>query len=160
VTLTFSEDVNGLTAADIEVANGTAGNLVATNTMVYTADITPDLSGDVIIDLPAGAVSDLAGNPNTEAPSLTITVVITDLETLEDNFLNIFPNPSSGLFKIVVKNGADKMIRIIDLNGKPVYSNILLKDVTEYDLQYLPKGAYLIQIINGRNVSVKQIILY
>jgi hypothetical protein len=160
ITLTFSEDVIGLTVDDIGVTNGTADNLVAATAMSYTADITPDLSGDVIIDLPAGAASDLAGNPNSEALSLTITVVITDIENLEDNFINIFPNPSTGHFKIVVKNGLNKAIRIIDLNGKQVYSNILTKDITEYDLQYLPKGAYLIQIIDGHNVSVKQIILH
>jgi hypothetical protein len=159
ITLTFNEDVTGLTVADIGVTNGTADNLVAVSAMIYTADITPDLSGDVIIDLPAGAASDLAGNPNSEAFPLTISVVITDIENSEDNFLSIFPNPSTGLFKIVVNNAINQTIRIIDLNGKQVYSNILTKDVTEFDLKYLPKGAYLIQISNGKKVSVKQIIL-
>jgi hypothetical protein len=82
LTITFNEDVSGLTAGDISVGNGSAGNLLG-GPQVYTAEITPDAPDvQVTIDLAAGACQDAAGNDNqdavqilryySEAPSVTI----------------------------------------------------------------------------------------
>ncbi len=159
VTFTFSEDVTGFDLTDISVTNGTADNFVSENAIIYTADITPDLVGDVIIYTAAGVARDLAGNLNTEASPLTIEIVFTGQEKVEENIINVFPNPSTGLFRIEVQNASSQPIKIIDLNGKPVYTNVLKNNVTEFDLSYLPKGTYLIQILEGNKINLKQIIL-
>jgi hypothetical protein len=86
-TFTFSEDVSGFAASDITVSNGTKGTFTAVSATVYTLVVTPTASssGDVTIDVAAGAATDAAGN-NSAAPSqyskpfdtAAPTVVITD----------------------------------------------------------------------------------
>ena len=159
VTFTFSEDVTGFDLTDISVTNGTADNFVSENAIIYTADITPDLVGDVIIYTVAGVARDFTENLNTEASPLTIEIVFTGQEKVEENIINVFPNPSTGWFRIEVQNASSQPIKIIDLNGKPVYTNVLKNNVTEFDLSYLPKGTYLIQILEGNKINLKQIIL-
>lgn len=67
VTIEFSEDVTGFTLSDLAVANGVASNLVQVDGNTWTADITPDGSGTITIDIAAGTVQDAAGNANTTA---------------------------------------------------------------------------------------------
>ncbi len=69
VTVEFTEEVTGFELEDIEVVNGTAGNLqaVVENTE-FTADISPEEGPvDITVDVPAGACTDTAGNENTAA---------------------------------------------------------------------------------------------
>ena len=68
VTFQFSEDVTGFALVDITVANATASNFVTVDASTYTADITPDGSGnDVSIDVAANVAQDLNANNNTAA---------------------------------------------------------------------------------------------
>jgi uncharacterized repeat protein (TIGR03806 family) len=70
VGLNFSEAVTGLTASDFTVTNGTLGALVANGTG-YTITVNPSAAGLVRLELHAGAVSDLAGNPMGEAAAVS-----------------------------------------------------------------------------------------
>ncbi|HXK72156.1 MAG TPA: Ig-like domain-containing protein, partial [Clostridia bacterium] len=71
VTITFSENVTGFTINDITVINGVAGGFVSLSGSVYTALITPAGNGEVIVDVLADTASDLGGNSNSAALSLT-----------------------------------------------------------------------------------------
>ena len=70
-TLTFSEDVTGLTIGEINVTNGTASNLQGSGT-TYTFDVTPAGDGDVTVSVAAGVAQDAAGNDNTAATPVAI----------------------------------------------------------------------------------------
>ena len=74
VAVAFSEDVTGLEASDFTVANGTA--TLAGSGAAYTLTVTPtaDFSGNVTIDLPAGASVDGANNGNTAATRASVAV--------------------------------------------------------------------------------------
>ncbi|MEM1037721.1 MAG: Ig-like domain-containing protein [Pseudomonadota bacterium] len=71
LTVTFSEDVTGLTAEDFNVTNATV--TISGGPQDYTVTVTPDGNGDVTVDLPADAVVDAAGNGN-EALATAISV--------------------------------------------------------------------------------------
>ena len=73
VAFTFSEDVTGFEASDFVVANATV--TLSGGPRVFAATITPDGNGDVSVDLPAGVVTDAAGNGN-EAFSASVNVVL------------------------------------------------------------------------------------
>lgn len=75
VTVTFSEDVTGFEATDLTVGNGAASNLNAASATVYTATITPDLDGAVMVDVAAGAAQDAAGNDSTAATQFSVTYI-------------------------------------------------------------------------------------
>ncbi len=88
-TVAFNEDVTGFDLADLTVTNGTASNLVAVDGRTYTFDLVPADDGLVTALLPAGAVTDAAGNPNlasnvasitydTTAPAVAVTTTEAD----------------------------------------------------------------------------------
>ena len=68
VVVTFSESVTGFTLSDFSVTNGCASNLRGSGTTYY-ADIVPRAHGAVIVSIPSAIAVDVAGNPNTAAPS-------------------------------------------------------------------------------------------
>ncbi|WP_109699322.1 Ig-like domain-containing protein [Chitinophaga deserti] len=66
VTLTFSEKMSGLNPAVFNTAaSGTIHNLTTTDNITWTFDLLPSAPGDAVVVLPAGYVTDLAGNLNT-----------------------------------------------------------------------------------------------
>ncbi|WP_417493245.1 Ig-like domain-containing protein [Maricaulis sp.] len=74
--VTFDEDVTGFAASDLTVGNGTASGLSGSGS-AYTVTITPAASGLVTVDMDAGKVEDIPGNPNLVATQFTITADIT-----------------------------------------------------------------------------------
>jgi large repetitive protein len=95
VTITFSEAVTGLTAADLTVANGTIGALSSSNGgSIWTGTLTPAASvtdASNVVTLDNTGVADLAGNAgsgstdsgnyavSTVRPTATIAVATTTL---------------------------------------------------------------------------------
>ena len=75
ITVSFSEPVTGLDASDITVTNGTVTNgSIQSAGASYAFGITPTADGTITVNIPAAAVVDAAGNPNTvAAPQFTIT---------------------------------------------------------------------------------------
>lgn len=72
VTITFSKNVTGFIAGDINVGNGSVTSLSGSGN-TYTANITPSGQGAVTIDVAAGIATDLAGNSNTAASQLSVS---------------------------------------------------------------------------------------
>jgi hypothetical protein len=68
VTVVFSEPMTGFALSDFAVTNGCASNLRGSGTTYY-ADIVPRAHGTVTIAIPGAVAVDVAGNPNTAAPS-------------------------------------------------------------------------------------------
>ena len=75
VTISFDENVTDLQLNEIEVTNGEASNLRGEGAR-YTVTITPseDTSGSLTVRVPPDAVTDGAGNANTEAAQLTVPI--------------------------------------------------------------------------------------
>ena len=73
VSFQFTENVTGFDISDISLSNASASNFVALDAATYTADITPDGSGDVTIDVAAAVAQDAAGNDNTAAAQASIS---------------------------------------------------------------------------------------
>ena len=71
-TFTFNEPVKGFDAGKIEVNGGTVGKFTEVSPSVYTLVVTPNAGavGVITVSVGAGAVVDLANNPN-EAASAT-----------------------------------------------------------------------------------------
>ena len=159
ITCTFSEPVNGFDLVDLTVGNGTASNPVMVSSSVYTADITPTAAGNVTVDIAAGVATDLAGNPNIAAVQFVILNIPLGDVTLKGEAINVYPNPSTGAFKIELGHVNDQIIKIFDLNGKSVYSDHVKQTVTDIEMNTLPKGIYMLHLIEGNKVTLKKIII-
>jgi hypothetical protein len=87
-TITFDKPVLGVTTDDVIVTGGTKGAIAAVSASVYTLVVTPIAnvqSGQLVLQLPAGAGVDVAGNPTAAASpviqafdTLRPTVSVTD----------------------------------------------------------------------------------
>jgi len=53
ITITFNEEVTGFTADNIDVDNGTAGNLQTADNITFTADVTPSDDDVVTVVIPS-----------------------------------------------------------------------------------------------------------
>jgi len=75
--------------------------------------------------------------------------------------LNVFPNPSTGVFTVSLSNATDGTVDVLDLMGKKIQSlqmnantNVYQIDLTDY-----AKGVYIINITRGGIKQSKKIIL-
>ncbi len=76
------------------------------------------------------------------------------IEELKQSKLNLFPNPTTGKFKINIQDV--KRILIINQSGEIIQEN---KEKTEIDLSNFPKGIYFIKVIKEQGELVEKIIL-
>ena len=107
--MTFSAAVSGFVQADLTLSGTAAASITAwstTDDITYTAEITPTLSGNVTLSIPAGVATDAANNPNTAATPQTVnvdvgspSVSITVPEEVQSGSFNVtilFNKPVSG----------------------------------------------------------------
>ncbi|MEQ8435844.1 MAG: Ig-like domain-containing protein, partial [Oceanicaulis sp.] len=99
LAITFSEPVTGLALADFAVTNG-AGSELAGSGAAYTLTVTPAADGPVVVNLPAAAAADAAGNASAAAEAFTIqndgsapqvaSLVVSDTDLRLDNVGDTF----------------------------------------------------------------------
>ena len=79
-------------------------------------------------------------------------------EEIED--IQVFPNPSSGLFSLSVQSKEEKDIFVYDIVGKVVFQKMKTEeDKINIDLSAMPKGVYIIKVIDEKHSQVKKIIV-
>jgi hypothetical protein len=92
--------------------------------------------------------------------------VVTDLKLAATNIgatllngLNIYPNPSSGIFNIAISN-IDEDINYVVLNaqGQEVYTGSLA-DSQVLDLSAEPKGIYFIKFMNDSVLGIEKLVI-
>ena len=77
VTVTCSDSVFGFVIEDIVVSNGTASNFAGSGAF-YTFDVTPNVVGEVTVDIAAGVATDANGDANTTAQPLLLGIPYDD----------------------------------------------------------------------------------
>ena len=76
LTIDFSEDVTGFAAIDVDVVNGVLSAFSGSGDS-WTAEVTPTAEGTLTVDIPAGRLTDIAGNANTAAPQFSVDTDLT-----------------------------------------------------------------------------------
>lgn len=79
-------------------------------------------------------------------------------EANQDLSFSIFPNPSYGKIQIS-HHKASAQIRIVDLLGNIVLERDAMQNSEALDLSSYKKGLYLVQILDGNEISTKKMIL-
>lgn len=72
IQLTFSEAVTGFIADDIEISNASISELASTDSITFTAQLLPELEGEINIAVPLAVTQDQAGNDNEASESLSL----------------------------------------------------------------------------------------
>jgi hypothetical protein len=104
------------------------------------------------------------GNDQVEdftRPSAGPSCVLAVSQFENDNFMNVFPNPSDGQVNIRIKQFVGKVnIQVIDINGRVVYSvkNEDFSRELKLDLNRLGSGMYILKV-NGEGLSYTEKII-
>jgi hypothetical protein len=70
----------------------------------------------------------------------------------------IFPNPNTGNFTITFRNKDEKIIEILDVTGKLIYSSKTSQEKLEVKLNEA-KGHYLVKITEGEDVKTRKMVV-
>lgn len=158
VSVEFSEEISGLGLTDFIITNGTASNLaVVAPRTEFSVDITAAADGDVTVTLPAGAVTDDAGNDNTEASATyTYEEPVNNLNNLSEEGIKIYPNPVDDNLHIELET--ESMLHIVNLNGTILYQqDHVLNNII--DMSGFSPGVYIMQIKNDSGVTQHKLIV-
>ncbi|MFV8333999.1 reprolysin-like metallopeptidase [Flavobacterium sp. GSP14] len=100
------------------------------------------------------------------AVNTTKFAIATNLATNDFEFENftLFPNPNNGSFKISFKPETNDVIEVIvnDVIGRNIYNKIFQNSGMfnqEFQVNTITAGIYFVKIQNGKNKSVKKIII-
>lgn len=152
-----------------------AGNSIvldagAGNTSYFWSDsttnqtLTVDTAG---IGINAAFVYVIVGNHNTCFDTDTIKITFIDCtgidEVLDDELINVYPNPTSGLIYLNLSNVKTKIneVKILNQSGGIVFKmndNSLNKNL-QIDISTFSKGLYFIQLSTANGNLMKKIIL-
>jgi len=135
----------------------------------YTADITAPVSASTgqtrmrirLHDTGAGTANDTPCGSSDwgEVEDYTVNVSgLNSINSIKNNFLNIYPNPNNGVFKIVSAS-KDNNITITNISGQVIYNSISTNYVSTINLDSEKQGVYFIKLVNSLGTSVQKIII-
>ena len=73
-----------------------------------------------------------------------------------DQYVNVFPNPTNGIFNIEGNN--IRKVEIINAYGQIVYSKEIKAENIQLDLSNYSIGTYMLRVVTDNGISTKQII--
>ncbi|NPA67545.1 MAG: T9SS type A sorting domain-containing protein [Chlorobi bacterium] len=96
-------------------------------------------------------VADLNSCENSDTINITIQQGV-NIEHFNDSQINIYPNPSQGIYFIGGIDALDiKTVKIFDLNGKIIQELNPSNEIIKIDLRNEPSGVYFIKISKKYN---------
>ncbi len=156
VSVSFSEAIEGLTVGDFIATNANVSNLATvTAGTAYTVDVTAVTGGVVSLELPAGSVTDEAGNENAAASVSYTWESGVALDNITDNLISLYPNPVGDHLTIELKQEANITITYMTGQVALIKQNVL-NDVI--DVSGLSAGIYLIHIETDEGVNIYKFI--
>ena len=87
-------------------------------------------------------------------PSLTANSDISEL--LSDT--KIYPNPTTGLITIDLKNNLETKVIITDIFGRKLTGNIYRQPFIKIDLKDYPDGFYMVTLINKNGNLTRKVV--
>lgn len=143
------------------VSTGASGWQQATINLTYVSSATPDTLWVLM------SSSSLDKNPKAgsilwiDDASVTLPTGINELVETEQ-LIEIFPNPSTGIFSIHTQtlSNEDQFIEVYNLLGEKVHSSSKSKLPTyAVDLSQQPKGVYFVKVYRGTKCATRKIVV-
>lgn len=160
VTVSAADTITDINM-NTDLLRGTPTGGIFSGTGVSGTNFDPSMAG-----LGTWTVSYTYSDENgcTNTASLDITVnMFTDISMngTEESDLEVYPNPSSGIFTIhLKKRTVETKICVYDALGKCLFEKVFTKnDKGKIDLTFLPKGLYSLEIEADRHNLIKKLVL-
>ena len=129
------------------------------DTTTSSPSATPNNTTNYIVTV----TDSISGISKTDTIFVTVDICTSIPDTKKLYNLKIYPNPTDGLIYIEssLKIKENATINLMSVEGKLVYSKLLLKDLNSWniDLSHLNKGVYLLHFNYNNQKSIKKIIL-
>ncbi len=164
IVTTSTVDVSTSVAGAVITANSATGTyqwldcnagnapIAGETNQTYTAIA----NGDYAVEVTDGGCVDT---------SACVNINITGISNNTENVLSIYPNPTMGMFNIVISNAniSELIITIVDIQGKEVFSSVD-KNVNgtfnkQINLEGISNGLYYIKMNTGAEVKIQKLIV-
>ncbi len=96
---------------------------------------------------------------DTKVTPVNVTVCTDIQENNAANMLNIYPNPSNGLYTVNMNTAAKTTVEVYNVIGEVVFSTQLINNTALVDLTNYSAGVYSMKVISENTTIVKQIVL-
>lgn len=80
------------------------------------------------------------------------------VETIAENGVSVYPNPTSGVVNVSNKSGLTNTIQVIDVTGKELLSKTVSSGTT-IDLSSFGTGIYLVKVTNEKGQIVERVVV-
>jgi plastocyanin len=168
LTITLGDSVSFQLAS---IHNATEVSLATWNvngTTPLPGFLTPDGGGLVLpVQLTVGTHYYVCTN-HVASNGMKGMIIVQSVTGIEETSLlaniSIYPNPSSGKFRLEyndaeIPSEKDCSLEIYNLNGVKIYETPVLYPSSDIDLSNQARGIYFIKIKNGRTVVTKKIVI-
>ena len=98
------------------------------------------------------------GPCSSASSSFIYLSVLNEIDEDHNIKYNVYPNPSSGVFNIDHNKGEVMNVKLLDVFGKVLFSDVRVQDGM-IDLSGHPSGVYILKISDGKGIFYKKIIL-
>lgn len=93
------------------------------------------------------------------ADPLAACMLCGNVNDVEGNAINVFPNPNQGTFSIQWKNEMFNTIEIFDAAGKRVLKQVILQQGFFNEAEKLKSGVYWVKLSGENSISTKKIVV-
>jgi dienelactone hydrolase len=93
------------------------------------------------------------------ADPLAACMLCGNINNIEANVLNVFPNPNQGTFSIQWKNERFNTFELFDATGKSVLKQVILQQGFFNETEKLKPGVYWLKLSGEKSISTKKIIV-
>lgn len=100
-------------------------------------------------------VLEASNGTSTVTQEFSIRVGVTSISTL-NNLVKFYPNPTTDILNITIKNNVNSTITILDINGKVVLTQEIIGQNAQINLTNFAKGLYILNMnVDGQNLQNK-----
>jgi hypothetical protein len=143
-TFTFSEDVIGFEATDINVTNGTVKEFKQLSPTIYDVLIAPGENGIMTVNVPADRATDMAGNGNAVSSTLALRIKFGMSIDI------VYPMPATDVVNVRF-NGLDfgeANFTMTSMAGQVLLQQdgIVKNGILTFNTQRVPSGTYVLYI--------------
>lgn len=98
-------------------------------------------------------------NPNANVDNGNCQYVVTGVEEPGENLLEIYPNPTDGVFQLTTGWSTDCQIAVFDASGREVFRTYAQSSKVSIDLSDLPVGSYTLTLSDGQKLRTSTVVL-
>ena len=96
---------------------------------------------------------------NDECEDITINLAGIEDLTQNNDMINVYPNPTTGMFNVTVENAGEVVVKVGDILGNVLDVNVTdnMNGTYSVDLSVVADGVYFVQVKNGDYFATKRI---